>query len=181
MPKTQGTVGAVEQKQTQAGKTYFKINVNGTWYSAWQNPNVSVGDEIEFDVIQKGEYKNMANPVKVAGNPGGGTGNKTVATSRPNGSFDPDREARIVRQNATSSAVALVGASKLAGKADVETVLATVREVSKKLFELNMYGYGPATPEVQPPTPQVMRLPDTRPSIEATIREAKATAGFFDE
>ena len=170
MPKTQGTVGSVEQKQTQAGKTYFKINVNGTWYSAWQNPNVSVGDEIEFDVIQKGEYKNMANPVKVTGNPVGGTGNKPVATSRPNGSFDPDREARIVRQNATSSAVALVGSSKLAGKADVETILATVREVARKVFEMNFYGYDADTSKPPKASP-----------IEATINEAKAAAGFFDE
>ena len=168
MPKTQGTVGAVEQKQTQTGKTYYKVNVNGTWYSIWENPNVSPGDEIEFDVIQKGEYKNMAKPVKVAGNPGGSQGNKTVATSRPNGSFDPDREARIVRQNATSSAVALVGSSKLAGKADVETILGTVKEVSKKLFELNMYGYGPAA---QPSAP-VGKSPEP---------EEKVGAGFFDE
>ena len=170
MPKTQGTVGSVEQKQTQAGKTYFKINVNGTWYSAWQNPNVSVGDEIEFDVIQKGEYKNMANPTKLAGGTVvGNTGRQTVKTSRPNGSFDPDRESRIVRQNATSSAVALVASSKLAGKSDVETILATVREVSKKLFELNMYGYGPAaTPPVASP-------------IEQAVNEARVASGFFDE
>ena len=171
MPKTQGSVGAVEQKQTQAGKTYFKVNVNGTWYSAWQNPNVSVGDEIEFDVIQKGEYKNMANPTKLAGGTVvGNPGRQTVQTSRPNGSFDPDRESRIVRQNATSSAVALVASSKLAGKADVETILATVREVARKVFEMNFYGYDADTSKPPKASP-----------IEQTVSEAKAAAGFFDE
>jgi hypothetical protein len=168
MPRTQGTVGAVEAKTTQAGKTYYKVNVNGTWYSIWENPNVSPGDEIEFDVIQKGEYKNMAKPSKLAsGAVVGSPGRSTVQTSRPNGSFDPDRESRIVRQNATSSAVALVGASKLAGKADVETILGTVREVAKKVFEMNFYGYD-------------ISLANAKPQAEAKSPSVEST-GFFDE
>lgn len=173
MPKTQGTVGSIEQKQTQTGKTYFKVNVNGTWYSAWTNPGVSVGDEIEFDVIQKGEYKNMANPVKIAAGATSPVARGAVQTGRPNGSFDPDREARIVRQNATSSAVALVAASKLAGKGDVEIILATVREVARKVFEMNFYGYDADTSK--PPTAKQAS------PIEQTVSDAKAAAGFFDE
>ena len=143
MAKVSGQVDKIVQKTTKLGKTFYTVLTNGQLYSLWQAPNFSVGDQIEFDEIIKGDFKNMANPSVSEGKPEGQVApvRPSFVSSRPNGSFDPDRESRIVRQNATSSAVALVAASKLAGKSDVESLLATVKETAKKLYEMNFYGY----------------------------------------
>lgn len=153
MPKVVGTVGIAEPKFTKGGKKYFRVQVGNNWYSMWETPDFSIGDTIEFDDIQKGDFHNIANAVKVergAQSDDGWAGSPPVQTRRPNGSFDADREPRIVRQNATSSAVALVAASKLAGKSDVETLLGVVKDTAKRIFEMNMYGYDAKEKEVDP-------------------------------
>jgi len=149
MPRVTGCVDKLVPKVSPTGKPWFSVTLNGQLYSYWGSLNFKHGDTIEFDEIAKGKYKNIAEPKVVATATTGGITDtqppegKTVQTSRPDGSWDNDVEARIVRQNATSTAAAIVGASKIAGKADADTLLAMVKEISRKLFDMNMYGYDP--------------------------------------
>jgi hypothetical protein len=63
-------------------------------------------------------------------------------------SVEPDREQRIVRQNATSTAARLV-AIVLAGKnADMEEALALCKVASQTIYGWNMNGYDTKTPEI---------------------------------
>lgn len=142
MPSTAGVVTEVERKTTKTGKPYVRVRVGDTWYSLWEPWNFAQGDSIEFDVIQKGDFLNMAKPRKAEEIAAPAAGN-TVRTRRPDGSFDPDREARIVRQNAFSTAAALV-ASWVEGqkqKPDIEAIFTMTKELAKKVFRANMEGY----------------------------------------
>jgi len=144
MPNQQGRVTGIEPKQTAKGKTYYRVQVNGMWLSTWEKPEFNDGDEITFDIVQKGDFKNLANAAVVEGTsrPVAGT---TVRSTRPNGSFDSDREARILRQNAFTSASSLVGslieAQGPKGNWDLRKAFDASVRLAQDIFQVNMYGY----------------------------------------
>ena len=157
MGKVQGQVQQVERKTSpKSGKAYYRVQVNGEWLSTWEQPEYKAGDHIEYNIVQKGDFKNLAD-VEVVENAGPtspagvqSAGRPTVSTSRPNGSFDSDRESRIVRQNAFSSAAVLVAA--LVGVQakklwDPISILELTTQMAKQIFAVNMYGYPPSISE----------------------------------
>ena len=140
--RKQGIVDAIEQKTTKTGKTYHRVQVNGVWYGLWKHPGFTQGQTIEFDELIQGDFKNMAN-VEVSG----GASQSTSSAAPPVGSglrSEPERQTLIMRQNATTSAIALLATSKIAGKQDVASLLELVRETAQRIFDMNVNGYSPA-------------------------------------
>lgn len=138
MPRVSGVVESVEARTApKSGQTFYIVTVNGKKLSLWGKQTFAVGNTIEFDEMQKGNFLNMGNPQVVAA----GEAPKAPQAQLSRGYNDPEREARIVRQNATSTAAALIAASKIAGKQDIDTLLAVLRETSKRIFQMNMEGY----------------------------------------
>lgn len=148
MPKMQGQVTGLESKTSPKGKTYYRVQVGGQWLSTWDPPEFANGDEISYNIVQSGNFKNLADARKVEGaskppTPG------TPPTSRPTGFFDPDREARILRQNAFTSASSLVGslieAQGPKGNWDLRKAFDASLKLAQEIFKVNMNGY-PNTP-----------------------------------
>ena len=141
--RKQGTVEAVEQKTTKTGKTYHRVQVNGVWYGLWEHPGFKQGETIEFDELIKGDFKNMAN-VEVST---GASQSTSSATPTVGGNLrsEPERQTLIMRQNATTSAIALIATSKVAGKQDIASLLELVRETAQRIFDMNVNGYSPAS------------------------------------
>ncbi len=134
--RKQGTVEVIEEKLAKNGNKYHRVQVGNTWYGYWKPINFRAGQAIEFDELIKGDFKNMDN-VEAIANADTTSGRSAVAAD----SEGTNREHRIVRQNATTSAIALLAISKGLGKHDPETLLALVRDTAKQIFVLNMYGY----------------------------------------
>lgn len=140
MARKQGVVETVEPKTTQAGQAYHRVKIDGVWYGLWKPLNFKQGQTIAFDELIKGDFKNMAN-VEVstgAAQPGSSATGPVGGSRQPN---DSERQTLIMRQNATTSAIALVAASKVAGKQDVDSLLELVRETAKRIFAMNVEGY----------------------------------------
>src|SRR6185369_2372857 len=115
-----GKVEAIEKKPTSTGGTLTKFRVGGTYYGAFTCPELNIGEEIEFDGVQAKNPKfgwNAVNIRKVNGNGGMTVGVAVPAQSYPQAvpaitakpmfggntkTESPDREPRIVRQNAFS-------------------------------------------------------------------------------
>lgn len=151
----QGKVESIQQKTTKAGAAMYSVVVNGQKYGVFENPGVAVGDDVTFDAIQKGEFWNAKN---FRGGSMLANGAMTSAFPTPapwtkpaNGNghtADPEREARIVRQNATSSAATLIAALVSTQKEawDVESMKKATFELSKDIFEVNFKGYDAGQP-----------------------------------
>lgn len=169
--KLSGKVDSIVQRPTQTGKVFHIVTVNGKEYSYWGQVDFSPGQTIEFDELIKGKYVNMGSPKVVA--PGSET---TSPTANARGGFagrgmDADREARIVRQNASSTAVALIGASKVAGKQDVESLLGLLKETSKRIFQMNMEGYESGSGSGNNPTGDSPSDPKSKEQVKADAEE----------
>lgn len=157
-----GVVESVSSKVISNGKTKWNLKVAGVNYGCFQNPgDVAVGDEITFDVEQKDQWFNAKNvrkggllpngamtssyPNNVTPMPNSGsTSNGGHTTSNSGRPMDPEREARIVRQNATSSAATIIAAI-IAVQPDAgwtpEKALQATFEASKDIFRVNFEGY----------------------------------------
>lgn len=153
-----GAIQAIEVSTVKngpaAGKPMWRVTVGGVKYATFDNPGASEGDVVEFYAYKDktGKYDN-AKDFRKAGTAGpastGASWPQAVPSPGPspvpsgNGSADPSREARIVRQNATSSAVALIAALVQAKPAewDVESAFAAVSSLSPRLFDINYNGY----------------------------------------
>lgn len=148
-------VGAIQAKAVKTmanGNPKWDVTINGTKYGSFEDPQADVGDVVEFYASKSkdGKYDNAKSFRKVGAPAPASTGAswpQAVPSPGPvpsgNGLGDPSREARIVRQNATSSAVALVAALVQAKPAewDVESAFAAVSSLSPRLFDINYNGY----------------------------------------
>lgn len=152
-----GAIQAIEVSTVKngpaAGKPMWRVTVGGVKYATFDNPGASEGDVVEFYAYKDktGKYDN-AKDFRLTGpsvREPGNAANWPQAVPNPspvpsgNGLGDPSREARIVRQNATSSAVALIAALVQAKPAewDVESAFAAVSSLSPRLFDINYNGY----------------------------------------
>jgi len=163
MPSLHGRVTAIESKTSPKGKTYYRVQVGGQWLSTWDEPECSNGDEITYNIVQNGNFKNISDIRKVEGAVGTVLGT-AVPLASPTRNFDTDREARILRQNAFTSASSLVGALVQAqgpkGNWDLRKMFEGSVKLAQEIFQINMYGY---------PDPK-----DKAPSEGAPTKEAGA-------
>ena len=145
MAQLQGKVTGIEPKTTPKGKDYYRVQVGGIWLSTWDPPEFADGDTISYQIVQNGNFKNLANVKKVAGASQPASTGGSVPTPRPNGGFDSDRESRILRQNAFTSASSLVGAIIQAqgpkGNWDIRKAFDTSLMLAREIFDVNMNGY----------------------------------------
>lgn len=61
----QGYLNKIATKQGMGKRgpyTMYNVEIDGTWYGhGFDKPNASEGTYVEFDVVQKGQYKNAEN------------------------------------------------------------------------------------------------------------------------
>ena len=155
-----GVIEGITSKPTVNGTLMYKVTVGGITYGTFDNPGVNIGDDVTFDASKSkdGKYDNAKNFRKGGMLPNGAMTsaypshavamNPVSAPKAANGQMDPEREARIVRQNATSTAAtlvaAIIGANPLRedGSAwDLDSGKAAVFELSKDIFQVNWEGY----------------------------------------
>lgn len=69
----QGHINKISTKQGTGRNgpwTMYNLEIDGTWYGCgFKKPDANEGDYVEFDVVQKGEYKNAENVKRSAGQP----------------------------------------------------------------------------------------------------------------
>lgn len=93
----QGYIEEVSQKPTSTGGMNYRLKINGKWISAgFKNPNVQVGDQVQYSTVQKGQYTNIGSVTVIGSAPAG-----SAPVSAPTGS----REMSIIRQNSLGHAV----------------------------------------------------------------------------
>ncbi len=157
----EGTIQGIEQKPTKTGKTMYNVLVDGVKYGCFEDPGAKIGDHVTFDASKSadGKFNNaknfrggslLPNGAMTSANPvlPSAWAVNAAPKSGGNGHADPEREGRIVRQNATSSAAHLIGAlvQTQPGVWDIEMIKKATVELSKFLFEVNFTGYDAGTP-----------------------------------
>src|SRR5262249_42941809 len=117
------------------------------------DPQCMVGDVVEFDAEQNGKWHNgknfkvisvgQATPISGAAQYNG-SGSNGGRENR----YDPETEARIMRQNATGSASLIVGAFLQASKPEwtLSECIDHVVQIAKELYQLNKDGYDRQNP-----------------------------------
>ena len=142
--KVQGFVEKLSTKQGQGRNgpwTMFSINVNGEWYSCgFKAPNCQEGQYVEFDVVQKGQYKNAENvtPTQQASAPAGNGGTGAAPASMPVNKKDISIHFQSCRKDAIQTLGVLLGndAVKLPAKqADkYDAALALIDELTARYY-----------------------------------------------
>lgn len=105
MSKISGVVDAVKSFPTKGGATMYSLIVNGDRYGCGsREPSCKPGDTVTFDMIQKGEYKNieMRSLVVEAGVP------RAAAKQSVGGGFSDNRQETISKQAALNTAISFV-------------------------------------------------------------------------
>lgn len=154
-----GKVEAVELKPTKNGGTFTKFSVAGTRYTAFVCPALTIGDEIEFEGQQNANPKfgwDARNIKKLNGNGGYPQAVPAVVQSPAYVTPHPsewkkkvdtapheDREPRIVRQNAMSTAAIIVAARIRAGlgQPTIPETFAEMLDLAEKVYEANFNGF----------------------------------------
>lgn len=105
MSKVSGVVDAVKDFPTRTGATMYSLIVDGGRYGCGsRKPACKPGDTVTFDMVQKGEYKNieMSTLVVEAGVP------RQPARSSSGGGFSDNRQETISKQAALNTAISFV-------------------------------------------------------------------------
>ena len=166
MAQLQGKVTGIEAKTSPKGNDYYRVQVGGIWLTTWDPPEFANGDTISYQIVQSGNFKNLADAKKVAGAVQSTVGG-SVPTPSTNGPRDttnyqrpksPEEEARITRQNAFTSASSLVGALIQAqgpkGNWDLRKAFESSLSLAKEIFQVNMYGYPAPIAGIGPQAPK---------------------------
>ena len=97
----------IVSKQTQTGKKYFQVNIDGTWGSFWGTLEAQVGDQVEYAATKKGDFTNYQTISKVGGSPAsaGGAAPSVDSGQRLRGD---DRDRAITRMAVLRTAVQLL-------------------------------------------------------------------------
>lgn len=136
----QGHVNSITSKSGQGARgpwTLFNIEIDGQKYGCgFDKPNVQEGQYVEFDVVQKGQYKNAEN-LRVS------TAAPTASTGAPQGAMPINkRDVSIQYQSSRKDAIQMLGvlltseAIKLPAKqADkYDAALAIVDEITAQFY-----------------------------------------------
>lgn len=156
----QGIVEFADQKALSNGATQFKLKVNGTSYSFYnEDPKAKPGDRVQFDAKQTadGRYWNAKGAVILGGTvaadaapqigavPEKGFYGSPVRNLANEG--DEERQDRIMRQNASSTAGHLIGCLIEKGSLKVSAsdpsfdAFNAMKTLSEQVFLLNKNGY----------------------------------------
>ena len=100
----QGKLEKVINKQSNTGKKYLAVQIDGVWGSFWGTLDAQIGDDISYEFNKKGDFTNYTAISKV----GGGT---AVPVQSTGGSrlVGDDKDRAITRMAVLRSAVQMLG------------------------------------------------------------------------
>lgn len=140
----QGYINKISTKQGNGHNgpyTMYKVQIEGEWYGhGFKAPNANEGDYVEYNVVQKGQYKNVEGikPIQGGGNSGGGSPSAAAPASAPINKKDVSIHYQSSRKDAIQTLGVLLAneAVKLPAKqADkYDAALALIDELTARYY-----------------------------------------------
>ena len=104
----QGKLEKVINKQSNTGKKYLAVQIDGVWGSFWGTLDAQIGDDVNYEFNKKGDFTNYTSVTRVGGS-AASTGSSSASTDGGQRLSGDSKDRAITRMAVLRSAVQMLG------------------------------------------------------------------------
>ena len=105
----QGKLEKVINKQSNTGKKYLAVQIDGVWGSFWGTLDAQIGDDISYEFNKKGDFTNYTAISRVGGSASGASTGPSTSTGSGQRLTGDAKDTAITRMAVLRSAVQMLG------------------------------------------------------------------------